>query len=388
MKQSIITALALLAISSIAQSQSPADTAYDEYKEDVITLPLGVGLRIPSYDRVNGLSIPWGPIIRIPSGRVEIDPTITYRSNLGKVDPAARVHVAFGQVDSLDVYFGRGTYTNDSWIRSDLINSLAAIGVGSDARNYYRGDRLRADLAHSFGKEPWNTAVWIGGNHEFDWSTGIHEKHTDAPWSILNKSDTLKMRRVNPAIAAGHVTSILAGFRGSYDQPELKGRFDARVERSFDGPDVSPRGDGRFTQATFDAKATFPTFGMQTFAFRGHGVASWDGAPPQRFAYLGGAGTLATVDLLAFGGDRLVYVEGEYRYPLVKPLLPYVGAPVLSARYAAGSAGVDDLPDFIQNIGVGLGLKIVKVEYHIDPNYKKTSYTHKHAWSIGFSLSL
>jgi hypothetical protein len=61
---------------------------------------------------------------------------------------------------------------------------------------------------------------------------------------------------------------------------------------------------------------------------------------------------------------------------------------VLSARYAAGSAGVDDLPDFIQNIGVGLGLKIVKVEYHIDPSYKKTSYTHRNAVSIEFSLSL
>lgn len=65
-----------------------------------------------------------------------------------------------------------------------------------------------------------------------------------------------------------------------------------------------------------------------------------------------------------------------------------VGTPVLSARYAAGSAGVEELPDFIQNIGVGLGLKFIKVEYHIDPNYKKTSYTHKSAFSFGVSLAL
>ncbi len=412
MKFSIIAAAAVCAISSIAQAQSPADTTYNEYKEDVISLPLGVGVRMPSYDRVNGLSLPWGPIITLP--RVEIDPTVTYRSNLGKVDPAARVRIAFTQIDSLDVYVGRGTYTNDSWIRSDLINSLAAIGVGSDARNYYRGDRVKAELSHTFGTEARSAALWIGGNHEFDWSTGIRVKHDNAPWSFLNKKDTLKMRRVNPAIDKGHVTSITGGIRGSFDQPEMKGKFDARIEHSFDGPSVSARTrcdaqrfanpilydqcllvqsttpalDGHFTQAIFDAKATFPTFGMQTFAFRGHGVASWDGAPGQRFSYLGGAGTLATVDLLALGGDRLVFVEGEYRYPLVRPLLPYVGAPVLSARYAAGSAGVEDLPDFIQNIGVGLGLKIVKVEYHIDPSYKKTSFTSKHAWSIGFSLSL
>ncbi len=381
-------AFAACAFASGVAAQSPADTTYNEYKEDVFSLPLGVGIRIPSYDRVNGLSLPWGPIIRAPGGRIEIDPTVTYRSNLGKIDPAAKVNLSFGHSDSMSVYFGRGTYTNDAWIRSDLINSLTSLGVGSDSRNYYRGDRVRAELSHSFGKEPWHTALWIGGNHEFDWSTGIHAKHSNAPWSFFGKTDTLKMRRINPAIAAGHVTSILGGLKGSYEQAELKGKFGVSVERAFDGPDLGVRGDGQFTQATLDAKAVFPTFGMQTFEFRGHGVTSWDGAPPQRFSYLGGAGTLATVDLLALGGDRLVFVEGEYFYPLVKPLLPYVGAPVLSVRYAAGSAGVDELPDFIQNIGAGVGFKFVKVEYHLDPNYKKTSFTRKHAWSVGFSFSL
>ena len=117
-------------------------------------------------------------------------------------------------------------------------------------------------------------------------------------------------------------------------------------------------------------------------------MASGEAPPPQRFVYLGGAGTLSTVDLLALGGDRLFFVRGDYDYPLVKPVLPYVGAPVLSVMYSAGSAGVDKLPDFIQNIGAGVGLKIIKIEYWLDPNYKKTPYTHKSKFSIGFSLSL
>lgn len=389
MKKLLAALISAVVVSAPASAQdSPADTAYEDYGQDVITLPLGVGLRIPTYDRVNGLSVPWGPVIALPGGRVEIDPTITYRSHLGKFDPAVRATVSLGPLDTLRVFGGRGTFTNDAWIRSDIINSLAAIGVGSDARNYFRADRVTAELAHSFGKDPFTSAVWIGGNHERDWSTGVPVRHTNAPWSILSRTDTLKMRRINPSIAEGHITSALAGYRGRYDHPELKGKFDVRVERSFDGPDIAPRGDGSFTQATFDVKAEFPTFGMQSFAFRGHALASWDGAPPQRFAYLGGAGTLSTVDLLALGGDKLVFVEGEYRYPLLRPVLPFVGAPVLSARYAAGSAGVDSLPDFIQNIGVGIGLKIVKVEYHIDPSYKKTSFTDKNAVTIGFSLSL
>jgi hypothetical protein len=56
--------------------------------------------------------------------------------------------------------------------------------------------------------------------------------------------------------------------------------------------------------------------------------------------------------------------------------------------YAAGSAGTNELPDFIQNLGVALGLKVIKVEYWVDPSYKKTSYSHRSKFSVGFSLSL
>jgi hypothetical protein len=366
-----------------------AGTASAQDQEPVFSLPLGIGLRIPSYDRVNGLSLPWGPRIRLPGGRVQVDPIVTYRSNLGEIDPSARVRVAFGRFDSLDVYAGRGTFTNDSWIRSDLINSLAAIGVGSDARNYFRAKRFTAELSHSFRTETSVIAPSIGALHEIDWSTGIHGQDIDdtsAPWSVFGKDDDLKMRRFNPGINSGHITSGLAGIRGSYEQNELKGSFNVRVEQSFDEP--AGESDDHFTQATFDAKANFPTFGMQSFEFRGHAVASSDNTPSQRFAYLGGAGTLSTVDLLALRGDRLVFVEGEYMIPLVRPLLPFVGAPVLSLRYAAGSAGLRTLPSFIQNIGIGVGVKLVKVRYDIDPNYRKTPFSDKNAFTIGFSLSL
>nr|MBA3404374.1 hypothetical protein [Gemmatimonadaceae bacterium] len=141
-------------------------------------------------------------------------------------------------------------------------------------------------------------------------------------------------------------------------------------------------------QLTFGSKASFPTFGTQRFAFRGHAVVTpGDIAPPQRFAYLGGAGTLATVDLLAVGGDNLIFVEGEYSLPLTRPLLPLVGAPILSARYAAGGAGIGSTPDLIQNIGVGIGARLLKAEYHIDPNYQKTPFSRRSAFSIGVSLA-
>jgi hypothetical protein len=229
----------------------------------------------------------------------------------------------------------------------------------------------------------------IGALHEFAWSTGIHERHSSAPWSVFGRTDSLKMRRINPAIFKGHTTSAIGGIAAAYDLNDVTASFDAGVEHAFDAPVDAAGEKGTFTQVSIGGRSAFPTFGTQYFTFRGRSVFGFgDDVPPQRWAYLGGAGTLATVDLLALGGDKLLYVEGEYSVPLNRPLLPFVGAPVVSVRYAAGAAGVDKLPSLIQNIGAGIGVKLIKLEYHLDPNYKKTSYTRRHAASISFSLSL
>jgi hypothetical protein len=53
----IILSLSML-VSLVTASRLQAQDA-----DPVFSLPLGVGLRIPSYDRVNGLSLPWGPVI-------------------------------------------------------------------------------------------------------------------------------------------------------------------------------------------------------------------------------------------------------------------------------------------------------------------------------------
>ena len=68
--------------------------------------------------------------------------------------------------------------------------------------------------------------------------------------------------------------------------------------------------------------------------------------PPQRWSYLGGSGTLPTLDLLSLGGDHLLYVETNYFIPFQKFDLPVVGAPSVTLRHILGSAGVGKLPDF------------------------------------------
>ena len=371
-----------------SSSKEPLDTGYVDYDSGPITLPLGVGLRIPAYNRVDGIALPWGPIISLGGGRVVIDPTVTYRSHLGAFDPRIKATVRIAELYDLSLAGGRATFTNDSWIRSDIINSAASLGVGSDARNYFRADRATVELARDVVSGAVALRPSAGLLHENAWSTGSQAPHTSAPWSVFGRTDSLKMRRVNPAIVKGHATSALAALNMKYELKDVTARLITAAEYMFDRPRGSAGDGGGFTQITMDGKSAFPTFGTQHFDFRGHAVFGFgDKVPPQRFAYLGGAGTLATVDLLALGGDRLLYAEGEYSVPLTRPLLPFVGAPVITFRYAAGAAGVDSLPALIQNVGIGVGVKLIKVEYHVDPNYRKTPYSRRNATSVGFSLS-
>jgi hypothetical protein len=376
------------------------DTGYVTYRESAFSLPQGIGIRVPSYNRVDGFVVPWGPVISLVDDRIRVDPTITYRSHIGRLDPFARIQIAPMPGTRIEIAGGRATFTNDGWIRSEIVNTLAALAVGSDARNYFRADRGWVTIAHDFMMKDLVITPSIGAQTENDWSTGSPVRHTGAPWSLFNESDSLKMRRRNPAIAKGHVSSALGRIKADYEREDVKANVDVGVEHAFDGPPTSfllsppdlhsaVNSSGDFTQITIGSKASFLTFGAQSFAFRGHAVFTpGDVAPPQRFAYLGGAGTLATVDLLALGGDRLLYVEGEYSIPIPRVELPFVGSPIITARYAAGSAGVSEFPDFIQNIGVGAGVRFLKFEYHLDPNHKETSFTHKTAFSVSLSLSL
>jgi hypothetical protein len=366
-------------------TEPPLDTGYVIYDNEPISLPFGVGLRIPSYNRVDGIAVPWGPDIRLANGKVRIATAVTYRSHIGELDPSAEGLIAVARADTIRFFGGRSTFSNDKWIRSDLVNSLTALAAGSDTRNYFRADRGEIEVLHTITRPLMSIVPSLGMLHEFAWSAGEPAAHTSAPWAAFGRKDDLKMRRINPAVVRGHTTSALGGLRVDYDDNVTKARLAMRAEHALDAPETVTL-DGKFTQLTLDARADFPTFGLQRFKFQGHSVFTGGDAPPQRFVYLGGSGTLSTVDLLALGGDRLLFVEGEYEYPLARPVLQFVGAPVLTLRYAAGAAGLGELDEFIHNLSAGISLKVVKVAYHIDPSYRETPYRDKTSFSLSFQM--
>jgi len=171
------------------------------------------------------------------------------------------------------------------------------------------------------------------------------------------------MWRPNPAIAAGRLTSVLVGAVGRWESAGVIVDARTRGEASLSAP-----ASETFQQLTSDVAVAFPTFGEQTYALDVHWVTTFgDTPPPQRFAYLGGSGTLPFLDMLSQGGDELLLIDQRYSVPLTTVTVGAFGHPVLQLRHRIGSAGVGGLPSFEQMVGIGLSLTVIRGELQIEP---------------------
>lgn len=346
----------------VRRTDAAVEVSYRPNRQDgipVVALPFPAGLRIPSYTRVDGLGLQWGPRATLAGGAVEIDPTLTYRSATGEIDPQLLVRTGIGGLWFTELRGGRDTRTNDGWIRSDALNSLLTVVAGRDVRNYYRSRyaAVRAGRRWERGVTLWS--AWLGARAERDRSTRAR-----APWSALDRRDSIEgMSRPNPPIAAGDLLSGLVGIGVDWEKDGVLLAARLESEIVLDAP-----GDARFVQTTGHAAVGFSTFGTQSAQFELHAVhTGGDRAVPQRFAYLGGSGTLPTLDLLSLGGDQLVFVESRYDIPIDRIVVPLLGSPIISFRHMMGSAGVDSIPDFAQNIGVRVALFPLRVDFTHDP---------------------
>ena len=345
-----------------------------------VELPLGIGLRTPSYDRVNGLSLPFGPRIVFGDQRVVIDPSVTYRSHLGKVDAALGVTANMTGDSSLavSVVGSRGTFTNDAWIRTNLINSFVTFAEGRDARNYFRGDRAEARLTGRLPGVLDGASLFVGGRAERDWSTGWRLDERRGPYSIIDRSDQVDgIQRPNPLVAPGHLYSALAGGHFAHEGLRLHMAFDAVVEHA-----TSRSVTGSFTQGTIDLHGGVETFPGQRFELNSHLVTTSgdQAAPPQRFGYIGGSGSLATVPLLSMGGDHLYFFDAAYVIPVPGVNLPLLGQPYLAPRFAGGAASVGGFGAPVQNVGVRAGASFISIDFLVNPR------THERDFGVGLAI--
>lgn len=347
-----------------------------EHPSPVFSLPGIYGLRIPSYDRVNGLSVPIGPSFTLDTGYIVIEPTLTYRSNLGVFDPAVHSDLQFGRHTRSELFAGRATLTNDDWIWSDLVNSAAVLAVGLDTRNYYRADRLQGTLHYLLEGTYTSFEPYIGARAERDRSVGHAGPVNGGPWSFFGRDSYERIRRPNPAVIRGTLTSALLGAHFEWEEQNVRATVDLLNEAaSFD------IGSRRFDQTTLNAGIDFPTFGTQHFRLTTHVLHTVGAsAPPQRWSYLGGSGTITTLPLLSLGGDELLYVESNYLIPFNRLDLPLFGAPSVTLRHMIGSAGIRKLPAFQQNLGVRFALSLLRVDVVVDPARRE--------WDSGVGLTM
>lgn len=340
-----------------------------------ITLPALYGLRIPTYDRSNGVSLSAGPAIAV--GRGSVDLRATYRSQIGTVDPSADLRFDVGRKLWIDGWAGRETRTNDDWVNGRLSNSLNVILFGKDERNWYRATGGWATVNRLF-ETPTTTATYsLGASTERAEPARPGPSPTSGPWSITGKTDTNRMYRPNPQVPGGTITSAIAGAAYRWTAGEVKARLDVDVEVP-----LAVSSGGKYVQTTIDGRVDFPTFGLHRYRLEVHGVlTAADTAPMQRFAYLGGPGTLPTEAILVAGGDELLFIESRYIIPVTAVQLPFVGPPTLTFRHILGAAGVQNLPDITQIVGVRLSIPLVRVQLLMDTGTRETKF------SAGFSIS-
>jgi hypothetical protein len=313
------------------------------------------GLLLPTYDRVDGLSLPVGVLLTLGDRAVEIQPRATYRSRLGVVDPGVNVSIAPERPLRVEIDAGRSTRTNDGWSYSDLINSATTLAFGNDSRNYFRAD---GGTARAIGHVEGTGIVFepfVGGRYEkVSPITSIGNV-----FSLSGRKSIEHMARPNPLVESGEIGSGLLGAMFEYKLGTVRAKLSAEGEHGFRTPD----GASSFTQVTLNGTIEFPTFGSQRLRVEAHGVATAaDSTPRARYAYLGRGGTLPLLEQLEQGGDQLLFVESRYQIPVAAIVLPKVGPPTVHLRHLMGAAGVGSLPKLEQEIGVGVGISMIRVE--------------------------
>ena len=332
------------------------------------------GLLIPTYDRVLGYSQPVGALITLGDRAVELQPTVTYRSRLGEVDPRVELRIAPEKPVRLEADYGRGARTNDAWIYGDLLNSAAMLAFGNDTRNYFRRVGGTARLIGHVEKSTVTFEPWVGARTE-------KVRPITAAGNVFSfwgRDDLDEGARPNPLVQPGTITSGLAGGDLTYSAGQVTAKLRAEAEQSF----TTPAFTSSFTQLTLHGSIEFPTFRDQRLSIAGHAVTTaGDSVPRARYAYLGRASTLPLLQLLELGGDELLFLDSEYSIPVNRLALPGVGPPTLFVTHYLGTAGVGSLPSLQQEIGVGVSVNLLRAALVFDASGDLPTL-----FSVGFSL--
>lgn len=322
------------------------------------------GPRLPTYDRVDGLTVAAGPAFLFtgdPDGP-RVDAWVSYRTARSSFGGGVSGSTPLGRALRLDARVERGTFSNEGWSRGDLANTLGSLVFANDYRDYWESDRAAVTLSRPHpealiaGEYAWEPRVTVMAMRD-------RSLRNRDPWALFDDFD-----RENPAVDEIEWASALvgAGFRWVGSTTTFTG--DAAVEQAI--PALGDEAD--FTQWTVDGLWTMQALYLHQIGvrFRAMGTLGDEPALRQRRTILGGVPTLPTFEVASFRGDRLAYVRSTYGIPLPQRLaLPILGPPTLRFTHAAGMAWLagTPMPKWGQNLGAGIAFSFASADLFIDP---------------------
>jgi hypothetical protein len=305
------------------------------------------GLQIPTYDRVDGLTVSLaagyltpriGDVEPIVRGRVD------YRSQRGEFTGGLELAAARRRTE-VAVGAERTTLTRERWIRSDLNNSISSLLQGKDRRDYYAADRGYVEVRRLLESGARVTNAYARAQIEDAAPLTAHD-----PWSV-----TGEFREDNIPVAESRITSAVIGVSTIWTAPLQMLEVAAATEFARDLLD----GDYSFGRYEVDASWAMAALANHTLSIEPHVQGPLPGTeslPLQRWSFVGGSGTLYTFDIAEFRGDRVAFVETTYSIPLPRRLrIRLLGRPHLELLHLGGMAwSAAQSADLEQNIGIRL----------------------------------
>jgi hypothetical protein len=324
----------------------------------VIVRPGLFGFAIPTYDRVDGLTLSYGSGLVLPRlGRVEpvLNGRIDYRSQRGAITGGIELAAA-RRATTFAVGAERTTLTNERWIRGDLDNTISFFFLSKDVRDYYAADRAYAEVRRTLETGPRTTTLFLRAQVE-DATSLVAGR----PWTVLGTP-----RADNLAVDDGRISSVIGGGDVLWDRPLHRLRLRALVE----GAGAALDADHSFGRFLAGGEWAMRALANHTLRIEPHvqgPLPGTDSLPRQRWSFVGGSGTLNTFELAEFRGDRVVFVETTYIVPLAFRVR-FLGTPNLELLHMAGMAWTaGDRPPLEQNVGARLRFGVVNVRLLMNP---------------------
>jgi hypothetical protein len=333
-----------------------------------VGVPAFWGFRAISYDRVDGVSVGWGPQWRI--ARAEFGPTLDawgiLRSARAPLGGGAELRLPLPGGVLAEARVERATLTADEWIRGALANSVEALLFGRDVRDYLESDRvvltLRRPPRHALVEGEAGIEPFLAFSSSRDRSLA-----TRSVWALTARS---ALERPNPDIDQARIGSAVVGafLQWVGAASEISAR--ASIEHA-------PAVWSDLTFSRFSGDGTFRTAGLwnDDIRVRAHlrGIIGNEPAPAQRWTHVGGPGTLPTLPAASIRGDNLAFLESAYSLPVPLVQLPFLGVPALRIALATGTAWQTGtgMPRWEQNLAGGLELAIFRFHAVVDPRVER-----------------